>query len=363
MEKNTMEKETRNYGLDLLRMVSMFFVVILHVLGQGGVLHWEEDYKATYYAAWLLEVLAYCAVDCYGILSGYVGIKGRHRPERLLQLWLNVFFYSAGITLLFRIFSPKLLVPNSLWAAIFPASWYTYWYFSGYFGLFFAIPYLNKLVNALDERERRHMVIGIFLLFCGTTVIPRANGLDYLRIAGGYSFVWLCILYLFGACIRTCSFPRWKKYKYLLLYAAVTFFSWAFGFGADYVTKRICGEPRYFKMFIDYTAPTIMIAACCLLLFFEQLQIRREWIKKCISTAAPLAFSVYLIHAHPLIWVNIFKNIFSSYAAVPWPVMVAKVLKTALLIYVSCSVIDFFRVKLFQVCRVKEFTQKLFKRD
>ena len=30
--------EERNYGIDLLRIVSMMMVVLLHVLGQGGIL-------------------------------------------------------------------------------------------------------------------------------------------------------------------------------------------------------------------------------------------------------------------------------------------------------------------------------------
>ena len=30
--------QQRNHGIDLLRMVSMFMVVVLHVLGQGGIL-------------------------------------------------------------------------------------------------------------------------------------------------------------------------------------------------------------------------------------------------------------------------------------------------------------------------------------
>ena len=28
----------RNYGLDLLRMVAMFMVLLLHTMGQGGIL-------------------------------------------------------------------------------------------------------------------------------------------------------------------------------------------------------------------------------------------------------------------------------------------------------------------------------------
>lgn len=31
-----MSEKKRNYGIDLLRMISMFMVVVLHVLGQGG---------------------------------------------------------------------------------------------------------------------------------------------------------------------------------------------------------------------------------------------------------------------------------------------------------------------------------------
>ena len=33
-----MDLAKRNYGIDLLRLVAMFLVVVLHVLGQGGVL-------------------------------------------------------------------------------------------------------------------------------------------------------------------------------------------------------------------------------------------------------------------------------------------------------------------------------------
>ena len=43
---------------------------------------------------------AYCAVDCYGLISGYVGVNGKFRPARLLELWLQVFFYSFGLSLI-----------------------------------------------------------------------------------------------------------------------------------------------------------------------------------------------------------------------------------------------------------------------
>lgn len=38
----------RNYGVDLLRIISMYLVIILHVLGQGGILSNATEFSLTY---------------------------------------------------------------------------------------------------------------------------------------------------------------------------------------------------------------------------------------------------------------------------------------------------------------------------
>ena len=46
-----MTETKRNYGIDLLRIVSMVMIVILHILGQGGVLD-AADNLSPQYIAW-----------------------------------------------------------------------------------------------------------------------------------------------------------------------------------------------------------------------------------------------------------------------------------------------------------------------
>ena len=70
----------RNDGIDLLRIVSMYMITILHVCGQGGAMVRIASHPATYYACWLLETMCMCAVNCYGLISGYVGVKSTFRP-------------------------------------------------------------------------------------------------------------------------------------------------------------------------------------------------------------------------------------------------------------------------------------------
>ena len=353
-----MLSKNRNYGLDLLRMLSMFLIVNLHVLGQGGAMVRVTGREAVYYSCWFVETCAYCAVDCYGLISGYVGVDSKHRPARILELWLQVFFYSAGITLLFRIFSPELLTEGSLWNAIFPVGWKTYWYFSAYVGLFFVMPYLNRLVNALEERELKKLALMLFLLFSVATALPKVNGSDFLQMVGGYSFVWLAVLYLLGACIKKCHFQRREKWKYLLAYFAMAAFSWIFKIGMENYTRKVYGEAKFGRLFTSYTAPTILLCAVCLLLIFETLEIKSEKGKKWITYLSPLAFSVYLIHTHPLVFGTILKGAFSGYRSLPAPLAVLAVLASAVLIYIACTLVDIVRRKLFKLGKVRSKCEK-----
>ena len=66
-DRQTDRQTGRNYGIDLLRLVAMFMVVVLHVLGHGGILNAATGIN--YSISMLLRICAYCAVDCYAIIS------------------------------------------------------------------------------------------------------------------------------------------------------------------------------------------------------------------------------------------------------------------------------------------------------
>lgn len=313
--------------------------------------------ESSFYASWFLETCAYCAVDCYGLISGYVGINGKHRPARLIELWFQVVFYSLGITLLYSFFNQGIWNWDNITRAIFPVSRKAYWYFSSYVGLFFVMPYLNHLVNTMSEWAAKKMTIVLFLIFsCGST-IPRAIGSDFLQLSGGYSFVWLCILYLLGASIRKCNFRSWKKKSYFLTYLGLVVVSWGSKIAIEKITMQVLGQEKYGKMLIEYTSPTILLCAICLLLIFKDLEFRSNGWHKLIAFASPLAFSVYLIHTNPLLWDRTFKGAFSEYSSLPWPVILIVVPAIALGIYVICTLIDAIRKKIFEIFRVRRFSE------
>ena len=114
MENYSLGVKSNNIGgyfsseqIDLLRIIAMYMVVVLHILGCGGILETCKKFSLNYYVAWFLETAAYCAVDVFAMISGYVMVNTKFNGFKMIPLWLTVFFYSSIITILFK-FVPSL---------------------------------------------------------------------------------------------------------------------------------------------------------------------------------------------------------------------------------------------------------------
>ena len=155
--------EQRNWGIDLLRMTAMWMVVILHILNKGGVLAAAAPLSAGQGTARLLETAAYCAVNCYGLISGYVGVQRRFRYSGALALWLRVAFYTLGITAVFACLMPGSVNGDRVLRVFFPVLFRQYWYVTAYFGMCLFIPFFNLLLNRLSKGQLRLLALSIAL--------------------------------------------------------------------------------------------------------------------------------------------------------------------------------------------------------
>lgn len=92
----------RNYALDLLRILSMFMIVMLHSGSHGRTLLISEG--LTPYSIWFhfVEALTICSVDVFVLISGYFLCTQQFKPSRIIKLYFAVVFYSIA-WLLFRL--------------------------------------------------------------------------------------------------------------------------------------------------------------------------------------------------------------------------------------------------------------------
>ena len=95
---NEKHKNSRNYGIDLLRIYSMINVVILHIMSNGKIIY-SNKYSKNYYSAWLLETISYSAVNTFGMISGYVMINLKFNGFKIIPHWLHFFIISLYLYL------------------------------------------------------------------------------------------------------------------------------------------------------------------------------------------------------------------------------------------------------------------------
>lgn len=325
----------------------MLMVVILHVLGQGGVLAVQVAGSPGYWCTWFLELLCYCAVDCFGLISGYVGFRRAFRWERGAAVWAQVAFYSLGITLLFKVLHPELVGVRYIFRALLPALTQKYWYFTAYFGLMFFIPYLNILMGALTQGQSKRLLLALMGVL---SLLPVVSNRDLFFTKVGYSFVWLAALYLMGACLGKLE-DVWRPAPWQCLGGYVLCVLLALGGkGIPRLNVTILGRPLSEDIWVNYTAPTILCAAILLLLFCVQLPVGRG-LGRVISLLSPLSFGVYLLHTHPLVWDHVLTGRFSACGGLPPLVCVGAVLLIALGIFTLGVGVDFLRRHLFSLGR------------
>ncbi|MBQ6570249.1 MAG: acyltransferase [Clostridia bacterium] len=339
----------RNYGVDLLRVVSMIMVPILHVLGHGGILNNAQVLLPSYEMAYLLETLAYCATNCYALISGYVGYTSKFRYSKIFLLYLQVAFYTVISTAAVCFIDPGFLTAKNIIYAVFPIANNTYWYFTSYFCMFFFIPFFN---TAVEKAPRAVLGKLILTLFCVFSILPAIFRYDIATLANGYSALWLGVLYIMGAYIKKYDIGgSLKKSTKLTGYLVCVVLTWAVKFIVEFIGR---GETL---MGISYTSPTIVLCAVFLLMYFAKLKPGRFW-TGFAKFFAPVSFGVYLIHENPAVKGAFIENRFTGYLKFNPVVMAALVIATAIVIWFVCSLIDRVRFELFRLLKVGRLCSK-----
>lgn len=355
-ELNPTPHSERNHGIELLRIFAMLLAAVLHILKKGGVITASEGNLAAYSTVWLLEAAAYCAVNCYALISGYVGYSDRPKPLRLarcIELWLQVVFYSVIITTVYCIAGVGSVGVSDFADAFLPVTSKQYWYFTAYIGMFFFIPLLNALVRRLNRRALVSLCIMLIAVFSLYDTFASFWKKDPLALVGGHSPLWLGVLYIFGAAMKKLRVPEsMSSKKALLIYASAAVFTALFKITGDRLLRFVPGS-----LFVRDTSPTVLLCAAALLVAFARFKPGRK-LPEFAVLFAPAAFGVYLLHVSPLVFEHVIGNRFAFIGRLPFPLIPFAVLASAGVILVVGLAADKVRILLFKALGVPKLCRK-----
>jgi len=182
----------------LALVAAMVMVIGLHFFGHGGGLS-SNAWSYNYFISQTVYVFLFIAVNCFVLISGYYLCTSQFKLKKIVNLWIQVAFYSVAIYLIVSLiqgnFEMSELIKSGMVVTL-----KQYWFFTAYFFLYLIFPFLNYAIKAMTQRAHFICCAVLFTLF---SVLPTFIYLiDFSQVRGGYSFVWFVVLYMVAAYVR-----------------------------------------------------------------------------------------------------------------------------------------------------------------
>lgn len=161
MEKIQSNRESK---FELLRIVAMIFIIIHHYAIHGGILMAETN-EINKYVAIFIYSFGQVAVNIFILISGYFLINSKFSIKKFLKTILQVLFYTLAIFILYLIFKGA---PDwyTIKTCIFPIMSGTYWFITTYIMLYCLSPYINRLIENMNQKEHKNLIILLVIILC-----------------------------------------------------------------------------------------------------------------------------------------------------------------------------------------------------
>ena len=332
----TMTKESRQSNIELLRIFSMFAIVIYHVIC-GGIMFYNSNYAINNMWGLYLHPYGETGVWIFVIITGYFLINSKKfNYVKLVRFCLQCLFYSCIIYVVFFIYKKPSYNKKNLRNALLPITSGTWWFASEYILVYIFSPFFNKFLNVLTRKEYK-----LFLFICGFlgVLLPTSIGKSIGSFTNG--FCMLLYMYALGAYFKKyASEFKIKKITCLMLALIISVLTVPVQY--LYMRLNLDGKFLFFGIVWNITHISsifVMFMAIFFFLFFTKINIGHISIINFFSKAT---FGVYLLHVHPIIldlWKKIFrKEYFYKLYFIPYTICFAFAM------YAVCTIVELFRI-------------------
>ena len=291
----------RESNLELLRIISMFFVLVSHAcytsLGAPTRGNISVSLDISFLRA-LSEALSVVCVNAFILISGWYGIKVREK--RFAELIFQVLFVSIVIYMVMRIIGQIRPMNVNEWVELLLIKHKGYWFVKAYIILYMFTPVLNTFVDNVSQKQLKTFLITFF-------VIQVIYGFYHYGgwYAGGYSPLSFMGLYLLARYMRSYSnvYTQFNKYTDLSLYLVISVFTAICSLAFTYQFDK--GGTVLFL----YSSPLVILGSVFFFLFFTKL----SFYSKILNWVAASCFAVYLVHNSPYIFYPYYINVIKQW--------------------------------------------------
>lgn len=349
-------KKKRVINIDLLKCLSMLFIVIMHFYGHGlskKGLYFDGEITIgvlNYVVSEVILIIANTAVDVFVLITGYFLILQENMQWRkIARIWLQVFFYSVCITSIFAIFTDEVVLKDFLKAFI-PIKSNAYWFATKYLALLALAPFIARLCKGLSQKL--YLILLGIMIFITTEILKFPYGYTFGETSGT-NLQFFITLFLTGGYLRLYPIQNGKRYFLICLSIALLWY-----FVPVAISYFVHGAKELVPGCGPYHSLSFYIAITFFLMF-KDLRIKETRIVKFLLGLVPYTFGVYLIHDHELMRCLIWNKIIVHQPYIDSYMFILYMCIVVLTIYAIGIMTDFMRKKIFDIIGIEKIINKI----
>lgn len=291
-------EKNRSSNFELLRIFAMLGIILCHCCTHGFVYNEETAFSFNLALARGMTVLGICGNYIFMLISGFFLCTSRFTWKKFLNIWSQMFFWSALFTLakvFLEVHSGETIVIKDFLGFL-PLLSNSSWYASSYLIFYLFLPFLNKTTDSLERTE--HLKLTVLLLVFGSVV----SCLFFQKAFNPGNIYNFIMMYFTASYIRKYE-PDFLKHGKRNLIAGILLV--AFYFLANlfiyFVAKGLSWQIK-----LNLSLTTMMIFAPAAILIFSAFNELNIGSIKAVNFISSLTFGIYLIHDNsklrPILW-------------------------------------------------------------
>lgn len=334
--------EQRKSNMELLRVISILMIISFHCAFKSGF-GFEPGFGINKLIVKIFWMFGELGVNLFVLISGYFMVNSHFKWKKVIRLLLEVQFYHWGKVFIgYKLGIYALYEWRDILFTFFPVTLENYWFISAYIILYILSPYLNILIQSMDQKTYQKLLLTVLTIY---SVIPSVFGfffnttetmLYYNRL------VWMIIIYFLGAYIQKygSSTTRSKKsaikmilISFAVLIASILIIDKFQNFFAMLGTT----EPAFF--WPPNTIPMVFLSIGVFSLFLH-MKIPYNFV---INKLASTTLGIYLLHDGLIFDSWCWGLVFHCSEYQDSPFLLLYILKASVIIFAVGVVVDLLR--------------------
>ncbi|QBO36595.1 hypothetical protein EQG49_08970 [Periweissella cryptocerci] len=351
-----MEKSEKSpLGLQLLAVIATLGIIINGLMSQSGIINHlnTKILSHQFIAGWGIYGVTLLGFNIVALIAGYLLVNKTFKVSAAIRLWLIVLLYSIGSAILYWAKDSQFRTLLALARTLAPIGHNVYWLATAAVVIVLLAPIFNKVLTSLSPKQLDAFALVLFLF---TSVESTFFKEGIFNLGMGQNFIWMTVVYLFGAYFKLANVANRIKVWPLLMGLLTAGFTAAFLILAS--IQKSTQDINIYGRFIHLQSLPIFIASVAVFLLFAKWQSRKPL--PFIGMLTSILVDIYIISKTPFIVVNYLQphmvklgHLHSTKAIIVYFVGLA------VLLFVSGLVIGLLRWSLFQVTRLDKAIDKL----